>query len=95
VSVKKQFRRGLVDEKETLGPPKCVNAVRNICLIYAKTPYVCRTCGCYWLISGTNSQNLSHGFVFVQKQSERGRDDEKERLRPAKRIEEVRESSVV
>lgn len=63
--------------------------------IYAKTPYVCRTCGCYWLISGTNSQNSSHGFVFVQKQLKRGHDVEKETSGPQKRVEEVRESSVV
>ncbi len=92
MSVQNQFRRELVDEKETLGPPKCVNAVRNICLIYAKTPYLCRTCGCYWLISGTNSQNFSHGFVFVQKQFKRGRKVEKETLDPQICLEEVRES---
>jgi hypothetical protein len=49
----------------------------------------------YWLISGTNSQNFSHGFVFVQKQLKKGRDVEKERLGSPECIEEVRESSVV
>jgi hypothetical protein len=59
-----------------------------------KNSYLCQN-GYYWLISGTNSQNFSHGFVFVQKQFTTGRDVEKERLDPPKYIVEVRESSVV
>jgi hypothetical protein len=62
--------------------------------------YLCKdslcvsTCGCYLLISGTNSQKFSRGVVFVQKQFKRGCVVAKETLGPPS-IDEVRDSSVI